>query len=190
MRKLVFTFLLFTTQIAAADWQLNNSASSLNFISTKNSAITEIHSFKTLSGQVKDNGEAKLSIYLDSVESKIPIRNERMRQFLFETDRFKIATVALKIDPNTLVKLRPGDRTEVPLMAQLNLHGESQDIEAHLRVVKLQNNSLVVSTIEPIILLPSVFELQLGLDKLKEIAKLSTITTSIPVTFSLVFDLQ
>ena len=190
MRKIIFAVLCLMAQWAVADWQLNNKASTLNFISTKNASVTEVHTFKKLSGGVKNNGEAILNISLDSVETNIPIRNERLKQFLFEIDVSSEASVVLDIDPDKVQALAPGSQIDLPVKAKLSLHGVSQAIDTRLRVVKLQNNGIAVSTTAPIILSTGAFGFQSGLDKLKEIAKLDSITTAVPVTMNLVFDWQ
>ena len=190
MRKIIFAVLCSVAQVSVADWGLNNEASTLSFISTKNASVTEVHTFKELSGRVENNGAAALKISLDSVETHIPVRNDRMKQFLFETDLFKEALVELTIDPDKIQSLVPGSRINMPVKAKLSLHGSTQDIGTRLRVVKMQNNGLEVSTIEPIILSIGLFDLQSGLDKLKEIAKLGSITPSVPVALNLVFDPQ
>ena len=74
------------TQPALADWTLDNERSIVNFISIKNASIGEVHRFRSLAGSVSDDGAVRLVIDLDSVETLIPIRNQRMRELLFETD--------------------------------------------------------------------------------------------------------
>ena len=49
---------------AHADWLLVNKDSQLNFISIKVAHIAEQHSFDTLSGAVKEDGSAQLSLSL------------------------------------------------------------------------------------------------------------------------------
>ena len=75
---------LFSTPLFP-DWNLVNEESRINFISIKASDIAEIHTFKELSGSVKNNGQAQVVINLSSSETLIPIRNERMGNLLFET---------------------------------------------------------------------------------------------------------
>ncbi|MGR9117210.1 MAG: YceI family protein [Gammaproteobacteria bacterium] len=190
MKKIFFVVLFLVSQVSVADWRLNDKVSALSFISTKNASVTEVHSFKELSGSVKDNGEAMLKIGLESVETNIPIRNDRMKQFLFETDRFKEAMVELKVDPAKIKELAVGEWVDMPVKAKLALHGVTQEIDAKLRVVKMQNNGIVVSTIEPVILSIDMFGLQSGLEKLKEIAKLGSITTTVPVALNLAFEAE
>jgi len=63
---------------ALADWQLDNGDSTLDFISVKKSTVGEVHHFKQLSGSITDAGQASVDIELASVETNIPIRNERL----------------------------------------------------------------------------------------------------------------
>ena len=87
---------------AAAQWELDSESSSINFISVKNSAIAETHSFASLVGYIGKSGNVQVSIDLNSVETLIPIRNERVRKLLFETADFPNATVAANVDPAVL----------------------------------------------------------------------------------------
>ena len=93
---------LFSTP-AFSDWNLINEESRINFISIKASDIAEIHTFKDLSGSVKNSGEVQVIINLSSLETLIPIRNERMANLLFETKIYPKATI--KSDSNTHLTL-------------------------------------------------------------------------------------
>ena len=91
-------FLLALPSIAFSDWELVNDDSHLNFVSFKAVDFAEIHSFKEMSGSIDSNGKANLVINLDSLETLIPIRNERMRNLLFETQIFPTANFYLQVD--------------------------------------------------------------------------------------------
>ena len=92
---------LFSTP-AFSDWSLINEESRINFISIKASDIAEIHTFKDLSGSVKNSGEAQVIINLASLETLIPIRNERMANLLFETKIYPTASFKLEVDLQTI----------------------------------------------------------------------------------------
>ena len=91
-------FLLALPSIAFSDWELVNDDSHLNFVSFKAVDFAEIHSFKEMSGSIDSNGKANLVINLDSLETLIPIRNERMRNLLFETQIFPTANFYLQVE--------------------------------------------------------------------------------------------
>ncbi|MEO9508587.1 MAG: YceI family protein, partial [Nonlabens ulvanivorans] len=98
-----------------ANWQLSNDKSQFNFLTTKNVDATEVHQFTQLKGDISSKGEVKLKIDLTSVETNIPIRNERMQKFLFETDLFPQATFTTSIDVQVVEKLALGETTQVDL---------------------------------------------------------------------------
>ncbi|MDO8843343.1 MAG: YceI family protein [Methylicorpusculum sp.] len=188
MKKLLILMLLTASPLFAADWTLSSKESTFNFMSTKNAAVTELHTFQNISGEI--NGDkGKLNIDLASVETQIPIRNDRMKEHLFDTKQFPQATVELNLAPNVFESLqKAGSMTDLPVKANLGLHGMKKEISAKLRIIKLADNKFVASTLEPILLIPGDFGLEPGLKKLMEIAKLNSITNSVPVTFSLVFE--
>lgn len=188
MRKILLV--LFTTlacQTALAGWTLDNNASTFNFLSTKKNSVTEIHTFKNLKGVISDTGDANLSIELASVETKIDIRNERMLKLLFEVARFKEATAQLSIDPEQLKALETGSQTTLQSEATVELHGSSKNMTANLLVTRLNDGSLQVQTLTPIIVNALDFGFAQGIEALREIAKLSSIDTTVPVTFNLNF---
>lgn len=110
MRKLILitlSLLLFSSH-ALAEWKLNSSESSLHFISIKKSSVAEIHHFKSISGDVDAQGGISIAINLASVESNIPIRNERMQNMLFNIEKFTQANIRGKVDLKQLASLAVG----------------------------------------------------------------------------------
>ena len=107
-----WVFLLFSYPVFP-DWKLVNDESSLHFISIKASDIAETHTFKKLSGSVKENGEAQLSINLASLETLIPIRNERMGNLLFETKIYPSAVFKVEVDLEKMLLIDIGKSYEV-----------------------------------------------------------------------------
>lgn len=188
MKRWLLVGALLMSQIALADWELNNQQSTLTFLSTKNGSVTEAHTFSGLAGSLDDEGAALLKIDLNSVETGIQIRNERIREFLFQTGQFPVAEIKLKVDNLNLTEIQPGSMQRIAVNAALNLHGISKQLDTDLRVIGLKDSAIYVSTVDPIILSAADFALLQGIDKLKGIAKLQSIDTSLPVTFGLIFD--
>lgn len=189
MKKFVLPMLLLLSPcVLAGDWQLNPNDSVLNFASTKNATITELHGFHHISGElIGDKGN--LTIDLASVETQIPLRNDRMKEHLFEIAKHPQATVQLNLDAKALENLEePGSMIDLSVTAAVEMHGIKKDLPAKLRVIKLTESKLVAATLEPVLLLPADFGMQAGLNKLLELAKLSSINSAVPVTFSLVFE--
>lgn len=172
--------LLFSNQLIA-DWQLNNDASSLHFISVKKGDIAETHHFKALSGSITDEGKASLAIDLASVNTKIPIRDQRMQEFLFETKAFTTANVSLDLGKDGV---KAGVQS---LTATLDLHGVKKEVKADV-VVTEAGDQVQVTTVAPIVVNAPDFSLDAGVEKLRELAQLDVISKAVPVTFNLVFD--
>lgn len=171
-----------------ADWSLDNSLSTLNFVSIKKSSIAEVHHFSELSGQlVKKSGKAKIEINLASVETLIPIRNERLQSLLFNTSTFPTATITADFSSTELAQLKLGESQTKSQTLVLDLHGISRKMTAFIKVTKLSNNKIGVASIKPIILKANDFNLVEGIKALQTIANLPSIATQIPVSFDLVF---
>ena len=172
---------------SAADWTLDNEASQLNFVSIKAGNIAETHTFDELMGHISESGAAELSITLDSVNTAIDIRNERMRTMLFDTASAPKATIKTSIDATMLNGLEPGQSMLTTVEAMLDLSGTQSTITAELQVFKLNASTLLVSTHKPILLNATNLGLEAGVEKLREVAGLPAISLAVPVSFTLLF---
>ncbi|MDP7561636.1 MAG: hypothetical protein QF494_02135 [Methylococcales bacterium] len=52
-------------------------------ILVKKNTVGEVHVLTGLSGVVDDNGQVSIAINLNSVETQIPVRNERLKKLFF-----------------------------------------------------------------------------------------------------------
>ena len=173
--------------LGEGDWTLDGNASSIAFVSVKASDIGEAHGFKIINGSVLPQGEAKLTIDLASVDTGIEIRDERMREFLFETGAFPQATVTAQIDPASFADMAVGESKALPLVATLDLRGATTQVETEAEVLRAGPDTVIVSNPRPIILDAGALGLTDGLAKLQELAGLPSISAAVPVTFSLTF---
>jgi len=188
VKKITFgiLFILFN-QPVLADWILNNQASRISFISTKNACKSESHTFRKLSGELSDEGQAVLKIDLSSVDTKIPIRDKRMQDSLFEIVKFPTAEISVEIKPEQFQALPAEQTLVISTLASLSLHGASKEIEASLSVSKLKSGDIVVQDAEPVVVSLTDFGLLQGLEKLREIAKLKSIDNTVPVSLNLIY---
>jgi polyisoprenoid-binding protein YceI len=173
---------------AMAGWTLDPEHSQVAFVSIKSHDIGEAHHFEEISGQVDDEGQAQITIPLASVETLIPIRNERMREMLFKTAQYDTATLSAKIDPNLLAEMQPGEIVSVVAESTLSLHGQSQPLTLEMQAAQIDADTLMVASTKPVILDAANFGLGKGVEKLREIAGLERISKAVPVTFVLTFD--
>jgi len=169
------------------DWNLVNEESRIHFISIKASDIAEIHTFKELSGSVKNNGQAQVVIDLSSLETLIPIRNERMSNLLFETKIYPIASFKLGLDLQSILLTEVGKSSNVTYSGKLELKGKQFSMPVKLSVTRLSDESFLVKSSEPLLLNANRLGLSDGIESLRVIAGLPSISKSVPVTFSLIF---
>ncbi|MEM1410440.1 MAG: YceI family protein [Pseudomonadota bacterium] len=179
------------TPAATADlseaWSLEAEGSHLAFVSIKADELAETHTFKGLSGQVMPDGSASVVIDLNSVETNVDIRNERMRELFFETVRFPEATVSASLPLEEMASLDIGERSRRAVPLTVDLHGKTADYEADVFVTRLSGREVLVETASPILTHADDFALLPGLAQLMELAGLESITPAVPVTVSLVF---
>lgn len=172
---------------AQAHWSLDNEASSLSFVTVKAEHVAEAHSFDRLSGTIGDNGDVEITIELASVNTMIQIRNERMQEMLFETNMFPEATISGSIDLDALTDMDAGASTARQIDFELSLHGQSVALAADVQITRT-GEGVVVSTLKPIIVMSDAFALTAGVEKLREVAGLPSISRAGPVSFTVVFE--
>jgi hypothetical protein len=185
-RALAAVILCCLPLLANAAWDLDKDRSTVQFMSVKNASVAELHHFKALAGGVTDAGAARVVIDLDSVETLVPIRNQRMRELLFETVRFPAANLTAQI-PGSLADIAAGETRSLNLEVSVELHGNSASYPAKVSVTGLADGALQVVLREPIMVQAADFELAAGIEVLREVAGLKTISTAVPVTAQLVF---
>ena len=167
---------------------LDEQSSSLFFVSTKNVHIIESQTFTGLGGDISPQGEVVVRVNLDSIDSGIAIRDERMRNFLFETAVFSEAQISLNVDMNEITGITVGSSIEQTINPEVNLHGVSALINAQVRITRLHLNTLLVQNISPILFKVEDFDMTGGIEALRNLAGLSVISHSVPVNFILIFN--
>lgn len=184
---LVSLLLLGLSSHAFAGWKLVNNLSTLNFLSVKNDAVIEQHYFRNISGSISDTGEVKIIIDLTSVDTKISIRDERMKKELFNTEAFPLTTLTAQVEPALLAGIAPGKTQPAEVEFVLDLHGSKQPLTARLQLTGLENGGVLVSTVWPVEVKSNLFGLDKGIAVLQEIAGLNSILLNVPVNAHLVF---
>ena len=172
---------------ASAQWELDGARSSVNFVSIKNDSVAELHHFASLQGRLDKDGAARLTINLDSVQTLIPIRNERMREMLFETATFPTATATAAVAPELIANLAAGASVVTELTLTLALHGIEKPLAVPVVLTAGKSGDLQVFTPAPVIVNAADFGLQAGVAALQSVAGLKAISTAVPVTVHLVF---
>ncbi|MEM6304057.1 MAG: OmpA family protein [Pseudomonadota bacterium] len=178
-----------TAQAQAAfegGWTLNPTISNLSFQSVKKQNVIESSGFATFNGTIDETGAVEVSVLLDSVDTKIDLRNVRMRFLFFETFKHPEAKITAKIDPASIADLVELRRKRVEAEYTIDLHGITQTRTAELTVTLLDNDMVSIAPTRPIAVPVADFQLQGGLQKLQEAANVTIMPAAI-VSFDWVF---
>ena len=188
--RLALIALLAPLPLAAQDasfapgWQIDAQSSQLRFQSVKNVTKVESSTFAAFSGGLAADGTLSLHVFLDSVDTKIDLRNVRMRFLLFETFRFPEAVITAQINAADLADLPTLRRKTVHLVYTLDLHGVKKELETDVAVTMLQDDTVVVSSTVPVVIATDDFGLADGVQKLQEAANVVIIPSG-TVSFDL-----
>ncbi|MGC1505116.1 MAG: OmpA family protein [Sulfitobacter sp.] len=167
-------------------WTLQPELSALNFQSVKKQTVVESSSFATLEGSIGPDGATEVRVLLDSVDTKVDLRNVRMRFLFFETFKFPNATITTKIDAALLDDLAAVRRKTIPVTYTMDLHGVSKTFDADVAVTLLDQDLVSVASTTPISVSVGDFNLTEGLGKLQDAASV-TIIPSATISFDFVF---
>ena len=179
----LFAALSFST---LADWQLQNDASQLHFISIKNEHIAETHTFDTLSGSLDSDGNLSINIPLASVNTLIPIRDDRMREHLFNIATNPVGSFTAKL-PEQAMSLPVGQSKALTISGELMLNDRTAGVSFDVLITRLHDDKLQAVTIKPTVLNASQFDYIEGLGVLQSLAGLSGISRTVPVSFYVTF---
>ena len=167
-------------------WALQSDASTIRFQSVKKQTKVESSTFATFDGEVDENGLATIRVLLDSVDTKIDLRNVRMRFLFFETFQHPEATINVQMTPDLLADLENVRRKLVTLPMTMDLHGISNTMDVELALTWINDGLISVTSSAPVVVNVADFSLMSGLKKLEEAANV-TILPSATVTFDLMF---
>ena len=186
MKNLLLLVICLTTSVhVLAGWVIDPEGSYVGFASVKNDLIAENHSFTEITGTIEDSGDANIVIALASVETLIPIRNERMQAILFEVAQYPDVTVTANLDLDEFTSLGLGESKTDTILLGINLHGTDISENVLVKVTRSSDNSYEVTSLGPIVIHASQFALSDGLESLRKVAGLQSIDLMVPVTFDL-----
>ena len=159
-------------------WTLDSEQSALSFLSIKGQTKVETSSFAALDGEIGEAGNAEIRVHLESIDTKIDLRNVRMRFLFFETFLHPQATISAQLNASDFTDLPELGRKRFPLNFVLDLHGVQKAFEAEVIVTLLDENEVFISSAVPISIPVVDFGLDDGLKKLEEAAGLPIIPSA------------
>lgn len=188
MRKgLLLAVMMLVAATSQAGWSLDPAASYLSFVTTKNADVAEAHAFVGLHGTVSDAGAVNVAVDLDTVQTLVAVRDERMRDILFEVQKFPLAVFTAQLDLSQLRSLAPGQTRSDDVVGQLALHDHTSTVRADVAVTRVDEKRFIVVTKKPIVVLADSYGLAPGVEQLRQIAGLKEISMAVPVSLSLQF---
>jgi len=170
---------------ALADWSIDNSRSQVNLVSTKKVSIAENFHFDTVSGSLSDSGKLEVVIDLNSISTGVDIRNQRIKQNLFQTGLFASATFSAALTPKTLNTLKQGGLVQTQVVGMLDFHGVKSQLTIAVDVMA-NGDTLLASTRKPVLINGGQFGLEGGFANLSQVMGGIDISRSVPVSFNLV----
>ncbi len=173
----------------AQGWTLRGALSTISFGSVKKDKVGETFRFSNISGKVDKDGRVTVTIDLDSVQTGVDIRDERMRKHVFGSDGKKkpTATLTVQVDPKTVAAVPVGTLKPLSTTVELEFLGRRMPVEADLVIARLSPERIMVLTDGMIWFSTEDMGIDEGISKLQELAGLPSITRAFPVTARLVF---
>ncbi len=169
-------------------WDLKAKASHIRYTTIKNNSIAENNYFTLFSGSVGNDGTAQIDIALNSLETNVDTRNERMKSIVFNTLDYPSAVITANLPIDSLGALGLKERMSIESSIAVSMAGQSADYDAEFMVTRLGANEVLVESAAPIMVEAEDFGFGPAIDKLQELANLDAITPVVPVSFSLVFE--
>jgi len=176
-----------SAQVLDRGWDLNPALSALRFQSIKNVTVVEQNNFAQLAGAIEADGHAQVRVALDSIDTKIDLRNVRMRFLFFETFKFPEALIDVTITPDMVAGLAQERRRIVTVPFALTLHGVTRVGSAEVAVTLITDNRVSVATTAPISVAAADYGLAENVGKLEDAGKVTLIPSG-SITFDFVFD--
>ena len=135
-----------------AGWALVSDQSQLSYTTTKvfpgaEKSAAENNRFAKLEGEVDDNGVAQVRVLLDSVNTNVAIRDERMRNIVFQTEKFPAATVSAQVPVSVLSEQ---GLHQIDLTLQLDLHGNQKSMTVPVSVIN-EGQRVLVTSMSPVL---------------------------------------
>ncbi|MEO0990067.1 MAG: OmpA family protein [Pseudomonadota bacterium] len=177
-----------SAQVLDRAWSLDADTSNIRFQSVKNQTVVESSSFATFAGAIETDGTAEVRVALDSVDTKIDLRNVRMRFLFFETFKFPEAVINVQITPEMLEGLAETKRKTVTLPFTMDLHGVTKELTTEAAITLITDDMVSVASAVPLSIAVADFDLNENIGKLEEAAGGISIIPSATVTFDFVFN--
>ena len=181
----VFALLLGSVGSAFADrhggqaWVLSDE-SGISLTSTKNGLVSETHSLAGIKGGLSSGGTVELQLDLRAIETNIPIRNERMQTWLFSDE--PVARLSANVQ-----RALSAQETVFTINQTLALEANGNTVMLDVPLTVVREGDAVAKVAGQLVIDVTDLGYAPGIEKLREIAGLKSISTEVPVDVKLVF---
>ncbi|QEY14671.1 DUF1592 domain-containing protein [Cellvibrio sp. KY-GH-1] len=174
----------------AARWLLDGTNSTFHFVTVKKNATTgaetpENFTFTQLQGTVSPSGQATLTIPLSSISTGIALRDTRMQDYIFESAYLPNLHFTTQLDLAAIEAMSAGSTAIQSVTGNLTLHGIVKSVVFDALVVKNSSGSVSFSPKKPIVINSTDFDINYGVEYLRNLMSLGTIGEKVPVYFKM-----
>ena len=170
-----------------AGWVLDSDTSKLNFSFTKNTHLVTTATFNNLYGSISDKRVARVEISLNSLYSGIEKRDSRLKDLFFQTRKFPVAEVEMKLYNRTLKKIQKDKRTTMNISFYLTMNGVKRRMDADVFINLDDDGEINILTVNPVMVEANKFGYTEEVEVLVRLAGVKNISYVVPVTFHLRF---
>ena len=177
---------LTTTSVVAETWTLDSDASVVGFGSVKNDTTGEAHTISGVSGTVATDGTVSVALDLTTVQTNIDIRNERIGEHVFTNEA--TATLTASVDIAAMEALGVGEHMVTEVEGDLNLLGKAIPVYLDMFIMRTGEGQVLATSQSMLFVSTEDAGIDAGIDVLQELASLSGITRTFPVTLRFLFN--
>lgn len=186
----LFTLLLlmtgFNSAFATTAYRVDSNNSIVNFSTIKKQYVVEPAVFNDVQGTISASGNVKISISLNSVDTKVPIRNSRLKSLFFNVTKFPKAIVTAKINIKKIKSVSDYRKMQIP--ATLAFYGKRKSMLLNILLAKTKKGRLLITSMSPIIVNADDFGIpSKNLSQLTKLMGGISISNKVPVDFVLTF---
>ncbi|CZF85710.1 YceI family protein [Grimontia marina] len=171
--------------LASNDYALDSEASSISFATIKKSYVIEPANLSGIEGSVDASGNFSVAAPLSSISTGIPIRNQRLNDLFFDSNKFPTLKVEGQVSMEGLVKNSTQLQQAIP--AKVTLFGNTKEVTLNMNIVKSGDNIFAFTT-KPVIISGATFGIpKENLEAVSATVGNIDISSTVPVNVSLVF---
>lgn len=166
----------------------NADLSQISFNTIKKQYVVENATIGNINGSINPQGQAVVKAQVGDIKTGVPLRDLRLNQLFFKSQQFPTITISSDLSQYQVIKAPSIDTQTLEFV--VSLYGHSQKITADVLITNL-GEKLLVSSRSSVVVKASDFGLPAAnLTALSSTVGGLSISTQVPVNFSLVFERQ